>query len=69
MDSQAWVAWFPDHVNVMVILGILKRISPLDSVLVRILPKKFRESGRQFEGIHSTKITKRLEWDTNRLDL
>lgn len=64
-----WVAWFLDHVKVMIILGLLKRISPLDSVLIWMLPKKFKESGMQFGEFHAAKIAKRLEWDTPRLDL
>lgn len=64
-----WVAWFLDHVKVMIILGLLKRISPLDSVLIWMLPKKFKVSGMQFGEFHATKLAKRLEMDTPRLDL
>jgi hypothetical protein len=63
------VAWFLDHANVMVILDLLKRISPLNNVLIWMLPKKFKKSGTQFGAFHAAKIAKRLEWDTPRLDL
>jgi hypothetical protein len=64
-----WVEWFLDHVRVMIILGLLKRISPLDSMLIWMLPDKFKKSGTHFGEFHAAKITKRLEWDTPRLDL
>jgi len=64
-----WVAWFLDHVKVMVVLGLLKRISPVDSVLIWMLPKKFKESGKQYREFHAAKLDKRLEWETPRLDL
>jgi hypothetical protein len=69
MDSQIWIAWFLDYVRVMIILGIIKRFSPLDSVLIWMLPKKFRESELQFGKYHVAKIAKRLEWHLPRLDL
>jgi hypothetical protein len=64
-----WVAWFLDHVKVMVVLGLLKRISPVDTVLIWMLPKKFKESGKQYGEFHAAKLAKRLEWETTRLDL
>lgn len=69
MVSQMWVAWFFDHVYVMIILGLLNRISPLDSVIIWMLPRKFKESGIHFMEFHAAKIAKRLQWDTPRLDL
>jgi len=53
----------------MVVLGLLKRISPVDSVLIWMLPKKFKESGKQYREFHAAKLDKRLEWETPRLDL
>jgi hypothetical protein len=53
----------------MIILGLLERISPLDSVLIWMLPKKMKESGMQFGEFHAAKLAKRLERHTPRLDL
>jgi hypothetical protein len=64
-----WVAWFLDHIKVVIILALLKRISPLDRLFVWMLPKKFKESEMQFGEFHGARIAKRLEWDTPRLDL
>jgi hypothetical protein len=64
-----WVAWFQDHVKVMIKLALLKRISPLDRAFIWMLPKKYKESEMHFGGFHAARLAKRLEWDTPRLDL
>lgn len=53
----------------MRILRLLKRIEPLDRVLIWMLPKKMKESGMQFRQSHIARVEQRLARDIPRLDL
>ncbi len=64
-----WVTFIFDHIKVMRILGLLKRVEPLDRVLVWLLPKRMKESGMQFRQFHITRVNQRLEMGMPRLDL
>jgi len=66
---QKLITFIFDYIKVLLVLGLLKRIEPLDKVLLWIVPKKGRESGNEFRQFHLAKVNQRLEKDFTRLDL